>query len=273
MPENVLAKAWTPDELAKIGKEKHLTTQFMNQLNFDKATIKYYPYGQRKFFVGTHAGQEQRFYATDEQSAAWWYEQRYGVKPGSITEISEGGFTSPTVTTTVATVAIGKGIAIPKVKLPKPPVEFNGDCFDRGSLDIILKGVDGVISSASRTLSLEQQRLEFLGRGLTPQSPGVKELGLLKATRDFLAEAPICAEMAKPGKPAEKLEKRPAKALMKPAPKAKAPLSEEEQIPEKLPEPEFRKPYVRVMDVNRQLKYYSDARGKQLPRELWPSQK
>lgn len=249
MPAEILNKAWRPEELGKVGKDAKISTLFMNQLNFTKDTIKLYPYDQRKLFIGIHGDQKERFYGTDKAAATWFFQQRFGVKPEKIKEATESQFTSPQLEEK-------KPIELPKAKLSHPVVVFNGDCFDKESLSVIVEAMDNSINTAYKTL----QRIQLqTGKTIMPGYPHAKTLSTLRAIRDDLSKAPLCEEKIK-------------KTLKKPAPR-KTPVVEPPKETKKPAEPVYIHPFTRVVDAStRKLKYYQDAEGKIIPRELWPKQ-
>lgn len=262
MAEDVLTKSWTPEELDKVGKDPHLSTLFMNQLSFNKQTIQRYPYAQRQFFVGTHRGEEMRFYATDPGSAEWFFQQRWGVKPDWLSAVGEVAFTAkkPIAATVVN---------IPQTTLHAPAVIFNGDCFDKAALGVILDSMDTAIKDAYAKLQLQQQKS---GHPVSPESPGAKEIGLVQAIRDSLAKAPICG--VKPVKPAGGPKKSPVAKIVQPTPE-RTPKGGGLKLPAaaKPVNGEYEQPFARVVvAATGKLKWYTDAKGRVLPQEMWPRQ-
>lgn len=235
--------------LAQVGKDKHLTTQFMNQTNFDKQSIKVYPYAQRRFFLALFPGGDQRFYGTDVDSATWFATERWGMKPQAIEEISEMAYTSRGS-------AIGGAVAVPKVKLSHPVVVFNGDCFDREAMTTIVDAMDASIKSVTSSLQSYQRRT---GRPIGGTSAGAKELGLLQSIRDSLTKAPICGTAQ-------------AKTAVKAAP-VKEPVAQKTAVKKQQAkkEPEIVYPLTKVTNKQTgQIVRWEDAEGKIVPQSMWP---
>jgi hypothetical protein len=73
---SITTRLWTDEDLKQIGKDKWLTTIFMNAKTFSDKEIRYYPYQDRKeyiAFVDTHEeipeNEPITFYATDNENA------------------------------------------------------------------------------------------------------------------------------------------------------------------------------------------------------------
>jgi len=87
MGGNITVRLWTKEDLARIGKDRELTTIFMNVKSFSQEMLAYYPYHLRHTYVTYWVGEElATFYATDDEMAVWFLRQQYVVLPYSLQE-------------------------------------------------------------------------------------------------------------------------------------------------------------------------------------------
>ena len=85
---SITVRLWTKDDLAKIGKDRKLTTIFMNCTTLSKKEMAHYPYKLRRTFVASfeHSDDEVVFYATDDEMALWFIKEEYWKLPISLYE-------------------------------------------------------------------------------------------------------------------------------------------------------------------------------------------
>ena len=90
---SITVRSWSDAELEKVknGKDKWLTTVFMNGSTFSEKQIKSYPYHLRKKYVAELDCDEEtenvEFYATDDKNAKRFLNEEYTCKPASIDEV------------------------------------------------------------------------------------------------------------------------------------------------------------------------------------------
>lgn len=132
--------------------------------------------------------------------------------------------------------------SLPKVKLEHPVFQFDGNCLDQVALDIIIEAMDSSIETAYK-------KLEGAGKVFADvESTGMKTLATIKAVRDAVYSAPICG--AKPKK-TEEMSRKSVK---------------EGKTTEEL----YPGPWATVKDKSGKILRYEDAKGKPIPKELWP---
>ena len=87
---SITVRLWTEEDLAKIGKNRKLTTIFMNCHTFSSREIVCYPYKLRKTYVASLPclvvadeidEADIVFFATDDDMAIWFYKEEYGEYP------------------------------------------------------------------------------------------------------------------------------------------------------------------------------------------------
>jgi hypothetical protein len=80
---SITTRLWTDEDLSKIGKDKWLTTIFMNAKTFSEKEIKHYPYQNRKEYIAyldstnDCDNEDITFYATDDKNAMRFIESEY----------------------------------------------------------------------------------------------------------------------------------------------------------------------------------------------------
>lgn len=78
---SITVRLWSDEDLAKVGKDRKLTTIFLNGKTFSAEEIKHYPYGQRQSYLAVFDGEVVDFYATDDEMAVWFFQQEYSELP------------------------------------------------------------------------------------------------------------------------------------------------------------------------------------------------
>jgi hypothetical protein len=76
---SITTRLWTDEDLKQIGRDKWLTTIFMNAKTFSDKEIRHYPYQQRKEYVAYIDSDNEgiTFYATDDKNAMRFIEAEY----------------------------------------------------------------------------------------------------------------------------------------------------------------------------------------------------
>lgn len=85
---DITVRNWSKEDLSKIGKDKKLTTVFMNVKTFSAETIRHYPYGLRRVFKAQWDDNEEpvTIYATDPQTLRWFIDEQYTRQPDLLWE-------------------------------------------------------------------------------------------------------------------------------------------------------------------------------------------
>ncbi len=86
---SITTRLWSKEDLANIGKDKWLTTIFMNAETFSRDEIKHYPYNLRKQYQAEFEVVDPTcdddpnivsFYATDDKNAIRFLKAQYRVE-------------------------------------------------------------------------------------------------------------------------------------------------------------------------------------------------
>ncbi len=91
---SITVRQWSPEELAavRVGKDKWLTTVFMNVKTFNLSEITHYPYNLRRTYLCRWnkkplTANEVKIYATDERMLLRFIDEEYIRRPDEIHQV------------------------------------------------------------------------------------------------------------------------------------------------------------------------------------------